>query len=152
MSLAAPSEAFKQLSILRMAMLRTLGETWAFQEEWPEDFRQKELESLRERAARQDDEKGCFYPGGVNLAQLDAEELMVLGFTPWSQEYPGMRLIPLWVLPALPPRGAVYCIDGRRVNYSPDAPLDKDTRCGMLAYGVMPLGGPLVIGTPSADV
>ncbi len=150
MSLAAPSEAFKQLSTLRMAMLRVLGETWAFQEEWSEAFRQKELESLRERAARQDKEKGCFYPGGVNLAELDEEELTVLGFLPWSQEYPGMRLIPIWVLPALPPCGTVYTIEGRRVDYSPDAPLDKDCRFGMLAYGVLPLGAPLVRRDPAA--
>lgn len=150
MSLAAPSEAFKQLSTLRMAMLRVLGETWAFQEEWSEAFRQKELESLRERAARQDKEKGCFYPDGVNLAELDEEELMLLGFILWSQEYPGMRLIPIWVLPALPPRGIVYTIEGRRVHYSPDWPLDKTCRFGMLAYGVLALGAPLVRRDPAA--
>lgn len=144
MSLAAPSQAFKQLSTLRMAMLRVLGETWAFHDEWPENYKQERLESLRKQAARQDSEKGCFYPGGVNLAELDEEELTALGFIPWSQDLPGLRSIPAWVLPALPPRGTVYSIEGRRVNYAPDAPLDKEFRFGMLAYGVMPLGAPLV--------
>lgn len=152
MSLAAPSEAFKQLSTLRMAMLRTLGETWAFHDKLPKNYRQERLESLRKQAARQDDEKGCFYPGGANLAELDEEELMLLGFILWSQEYPGMRLIPAWVLPALPPRGTVYTIEGCRVDYSPDAPLDKEFRFGMLTYGVMPLGAPLVRRDPAAGV
>jgi hypothetical protein len=151
MSLAAPSEAFKQLSTLRMAMLNTLGTNWACPK-WPEEYKQNRLADLEKKAARQDDEKGCFYPGGVNLAQLDAEELMVLGFIPWSQEYPGMRLIPIWVMPALPPRGTVYTIEGRRLDYSPDAPLDNEVRFGMLAYGVMPLGAPLVRRDPAAGV
>jgi hypothetical protein len=143
MSIAAPSEAFKQLSTLRMTMLTTLGTNWACPK-WPEEYKQNRLADLEKKAARQDDEKGCLYPGGVNLAQLDAEELMWLGFLPWKQEYPGMRLIPVWVLPALPPRGTVYTIEGRRLDYSPDAPLDNEVRFGMLRYGVMPLGGPLV--------
>lgn len=143
MSLAAPSEAFKRLSTLRMAMLNTLGTNWACPE-WPEEYKQKRLADLEKKAARQDDEKGCFYPGGVNLDQLDVEELAMLGFIPWSQEHPGMRLIPIWVMPALPPRGTVYTIEGRRLDYSPDAPLENEARFGMLSYGVMPLGGPLV--------
>lgn len=151
MSLAAPSEAFKQLSTLRMAMLNTLGTNWD-RPEWPEEYKQKRLADLEKKAARQDDEKGCFYPGGVNLDQLDAEELTMLGFLPWSQEYPGMRLIPIWVMPALPPRGTVYTIEGCRLDYSPDAPLDNEVRFGMLAYGVMPLGAPLVRRDPAAGV
>jgi hypothetical protein len=151
MSIAAPSEAFKQLSTLRMTMLTTLGTNWACPE-WPEEYKQKRLADLEKRAARQDDEKGCLYPGGVNLDQLDVEELMVLGFIPWSQEYPGMRLIPVWVMPALPPRGTVYTIEGCRLDYSPDAPLDNEVRFGMLAYGVMPLGAPLVRRDPAAGV
>ena len=143
MTLAAPSEAFKQLSRLRMVMLSTLGSNWAYMN-WSEEFKAKELSDLQQRVRRQDNEKGCFYPGGVNLAQLDAEELNALNFLPWSQEYPGMRLIPIWVLPALPPRGTVYDINGRRVNYSPESPLDNDTRFGMLCYGVMPLGTELI--------
>jgi hypothetical protein len=65
---------------------------------------------------------------------------------------PGMRLIPIWVMPALPPRGTVYTIEGRRLDYSPDAPLDNEVRFGMLAYGVMPLGAPLVRRDPAAGV
>lgn len=144
MSLAVPSEAFKQLSTLRMVMLAVLGEVWANNEHWSEDFRQRQIEDLRMRAMRKDHEKGCFYPGGVDLNQLDEQELEILGFLSWSQSFPGMRLIPIWVFPALPSHGTVYDIHGERINYSPDDPLDTDCRYGMLAYGVMPLGEPLI--------
>ena len=151
MSFAQPSEAFKQLNSLRNLMLNTLAETWVYRNDWSKRFRQRHLEEAMEIAANQDSASGSTcYPGGVDLSQLDAEELELLNFHPWrAEQYPGFRLIPLWVFPALPPSGTVYLISGQRVDYSPESPLSNDARCGMSAYGVMPLGAPLVRVAPT---
>jgi hypothetical protein len=149
MSLDHPSKAFQQLSALRAAMLNTLASVWMNRGAWSKEYREKTLNDLMVKALSQDDQQPSFYPGGVDLGQLDEDELKALGFKLWSETFPGLRLIPLWALPALPPSGAVYSIRGERVDYSPENPLDDDDRFGFLAYGVMPLGAPLVRVEPS---
>lgn len=144
MSLDQPSKAFQQLSVLRAAMLNTLASVWMNRGAWSKEYREKTLNDLMVKALNQDDQQPSFYPGGVDLGQLDEDELKALGFKLWSESFPGLRLIPLWVLPALPPSGTVYSTQGGRVDYSPESPLDDDDRFGFLAYGVMPLGAPPV--------
>jgi hypothetical protein len=140
MSLDQPSKAFQQLSRLRAAMLNTLASAWIYRGVWSKEYREKTLNDLMVKALNQKDWLPTFFPGGVDLGQLDEDELKALDFKLWSETYPGLRLIPLWVLPALPPSGTVYSIRGERVDYSPENPLDDDDRFGFLAYGVMPLG------------
>ncbi len=142
MSLDQPSKAFQQLSTLRAVMLNTLASVWMNEDIRRKDktYQERTLNNLMAKVLNQDDQQPSFYPGGVDLGQLDEDELKALGFKLWSETYPGLRLIPLWALPALPPSGTVYSIRGERVDYSPESPLDDDDRFGFLAYGVMPLG------------
>ncbi len=146
MSLDQPSVAYKQLSALRAAMLNTLASIWMNEDIRRKDktYQERTLNNLMAKVLSQDDQQPSFYPGGVDLGQLDEDELKALGFKLWSETYPGLRFIPMWVLPALPPSGTVYSTQGERVDYSPESPLDDDDRFGFLPYGVMPLGAPPV--------
>ncbi len=151
MSLDQPSKAFQQLSALRAAMLNTLASVWMNRGAWSKEYREKTLNDLMVKALNQKDWLPTFYPGGVDLGQLDEDELKALGFKLWSESFPGLRFIPMWVLPALPPSGTVYSTQGERVDYSPESPLDDDDRFGFLAYGVMPLGESPVRVEPSEE-
>ena len=71
----------------------------------------------------------------INWDNLRKEEALGLGFTLWSEEYPDLYLIPLYLFPILPIGTEVTCIDGRTFTYD-GTNMDNDVRFGCIAYGI----------------
>lgn len=53
----------------------------------------------------------------------------------WSDAYPDLFLLPLYILPILPIGTKLITIVGEEIVYD-GTNVDKDTRVGCLAYGI----------------
>ena len=72
----------------------------------------------------------------INPNSLSMAELKDLGFKPWTES--GLMLIPLWLFPFLTETFVGGCIIGSGVTVYNTSKIDKDSRCGCIAYGVYP--------------
>lgn len=72
----------------------------------------------------------------VDLTNLSLEEAEELGFRLWSEDTPGLYLIPLYLLPLIPVGMELTTINGRKVAYDGHN-IDDDNRFGYLAYGIV---------------
>ena len=72
----------------------------------------------------------------VNWDALTKEEAIELGFIVYSKETPNLLLLPLYILPILPIGTELVSINGNKIVYD-GTNVDKDTRYGWIAYGIV---------------
>ena len=71
----------------------------------------------------------------IEWDKLTKEEALELRFVLWSEEYPDLYLLPLYILPILPVGTELTSISGKKIIYD-GTNVDKDIRFGCIAYGI----------------
>ena len=72
----------------------------------------------------------------IDLKEMTIDELKEMRFCRWSDEKPGLWLIPLWFVPLLPIGIELTDIFGKTVIYDGNN-IDLDVRYGCIAYGII---------------
>jgi len=124
--------AMSTFEICRSIMFNLLaraGEVTNYNKSWSKDFSYDRIASFPETI------KKAEWFVSVDPSDLTKEEMVTLGFRPWSDESE-MMLIPLWYAPFLKHGIEVECINGERYYF--DETTDLDHRGGVLAFGVYP--------------
>lgn len=95
---------------------------------WSDEFCRKEVKEATNKFL----EELKKYIDWDNLTREEASELR---FMRWSDAYPDLFLLPLYILPILPIGTKLITIVGEEIIYD-GTNVDKDTRVGCLAYGI----------------
>ena len=95
---------------------------------WSDEFCRKEIEKATYKML---DELNKY----IDWDNLTKEEAKELRFVLWDEEQPDLYLLPLYILPILPVGTKLTAIGGEEVVYD-GTNVDKDIRCGCIAYGI----------------
>lgn len=95
---------------------------------WSDEFCRKEIKKATYKML---DELNKF----IDWDNLTKEEAKELRFVLWDEEQPYLYLLPLYILPILPIGTKLITIGGEEIVYD-GTNVDKDIRCGYIAYGI----------------
>ena len=100
------------------------------------DFAKEEIDACS-RAIAQDITWDDWRGWADGSAEVDADDLLALGFRPWNDDgSKRLWLIPVWLAPFVPEGFPVASISGDQTSWT-SAYIDGDTRFGVLAFGIV---------------
>lgn len=110
-----------------VAYANRIAETTQYKS-WSDDFCRKEVQEATN--AMLDALKRV-----IDWNTITKKEARELHFMPYSDEYPDLYLIPLWLLPIIPIGIKLTTIFGDEITYDGHN-IDNDIRFGCIAYGI----------------
>ena len=93
---------------------------------WSDEFCRKQVKELYAKLVDKFQD--------VDFTEFTAEELKQLDFQFWDEN---IILMPVWALDCLLDGTKVVSIDGQEITFDKSKGLDKDTRFGCAAYGLL---------------
>ena len=93
---------------------------------WSDEFCRKQVKELYAKLVDKFQD--------VDFTEFTAEELKQLDFQFWDEN---TILMPVWALDCLTDGAKVVSIDGQEITFDKSKGLDKDTRFGCTAYGLL---------------